>query len=137
VLGNFLRHIRQNGEAAPACQDSIVISDERARHEIKVLDHPKLKNCAITNRPTFGSVLGLIMAGPTPPPQLIDASEACNHLRRHLQVRGTVTEIGANRRGDVILRFGSPHEVFKAVIPVSCVLSKEEQWINSLRNRTL
>jgi len=79
----------------------------------------------------------LIMAGPTPPPPLIEASEACNHLRKHLRVRGTVTEIGANRRGDVILRFGSAQADFKAVIPASCVLSKEEEWINSLKNRTL
>jgi hypothetical protein len=137
VLGNFVRHIRQNGEAAPACQDSIVINDERGRREIKLLDHPSLKNCAGTNRPTFGSVLGLIMAGPTPPPQLIDASKACNHLRKHLRVRGTVTEIGANRRGDVVLRFGSGQADFKAVIPASCVLSKEQEWIDSLKNREL
>jgi hypothetical protein len=77
------------------------------------------------------------MAGPTSPPELIDASEACNHLRKHLRVRGTVTDIEANRRGDVILRFGSAHKVFKAVIPAGCVLSKEEEWIKSLRNRTL
>jgi hypothetical protein len=136
VLGNFLRHIRQNGEAAPAWQDAIVINDERARREIKLLDHPR-PNCAITNRPTFRNVLGLIMAGPTPPPPLIDASEACNHLRKHLQVRGTVTDIGANRRGDVVLRFGSAQADFKAVIPASCVLSKEQEWIDSLKNRKL
>jgi hypothetical protein len=137
VLGNFVRHVRQNGEAAPIWQDSIVINDERARREIKLLDHPRLENCAITNRPTLGSVLGLIMAGPTSPPPLIDASEAYNHLRKHLRVRGTVTEIGANRRGDVILRFGSAQADFKAVIPASCVLSKEQEWIDSLKNRTL
>ena len=114
-----------------------MINDERARREIKLLDHPRLKDRATTNRPTFGSILGLIMAGPTPPPQLIDASEACNHLRKHLRVRGTVTDIEANRRGDVILRFESAHKVFKAVIPASCVLSKEEEWIKSLKNRTL
>ena len=108
-----------------------MINDERARREIKLLDHPRLKDRATTNRPTFGSILGLIMAGPTPPPQLIDASEACNHLRKHLRVRGTVTDIEANRRGDVILRFESAHKVFKAVIPASCVLSKEEEWIKS------
>jgi hypothetical protein len=137
VLGNFVRHIRQNGETAPAWQDSIVINDERARREIKLLDHPNLKNWAITNRPTFQNVLGLIMAGPTPPPPLIEASEACNHLRKHLRVSGTVTEIGANRRGDVILRFGSAQADFKSVIPASCVLSKEQEWIDSLKNRTL
>jgi hypothetical protein len=37
----------------------------------------------------------------------------------------------------VILRFGSAEEVFKAVIPASCDLSKEEEWISSLKNRTL
>ena len=52
-------------------------------------------------------------------------------------MRGTVTEIGANRWGDVILRFGSTQEAFKAVIPASCVRSKEKGWINSLKNRTL
>jgi hypothetical protein len=134
VLGNFVRHIRQNGEVTPAWQDSIVINDERARREIKLLDHPRLKDCAMTNRPTFGSVLGLIMAGPKPPPQLIDASETCNHLRKHLRVRGTVTEIAVNRRGDVVLRFGSRQADFKAVIPASCVLSKEQEWIDSLKN---
>jgi hypothetical protein len=137
VLGNFVRYIRQNGEAAPIWQDSIVINDERARREIKLLDHPRLKDRATTNRPTFQNVLGLIMAGPTPPPPLIEASEACNHLRKHLRVRGTVTEIGTNRRGDVILRFGFAQADFKSVIPASCVLSKEQEWINSLRNRTL
>jgi hypothetical protein len=137
ILGNFVRHIRQNGEAAPIWQESIVINDERGRREIKLLDHPRLKNCAITNRPTFGNVLGLIMAGPTPPPPLIEASEACNHLRKHLRVRGTVTEISANRRGDVILWFGSAEKVFKAVIPANCALSKEQGWIESLKNRTL
>jgi hypothetical protein len=137
VLGNFVRYIRQNGEAAPIWQDSIVINDERARREIKLLDHPRLKDRATTNRPTFQNVLGLIMAGPTPPPPLIEASEACNHLRKHLRVRGTVTEIGANCRGDVILRFGFAQADFKSVIPASCVLSKEQEWINSLKNRTL
>jgi hypothetical protein len=137
VLGNFVKHIRQNGEAAPIWQDSIVIYDERARREIKLLDHPRLKNCTITNRPTFGSVLGLIMAGPTPPPPLIDASEACNHLRKHLKVRGKVTEIGANRRGDVILRIGSAQADFRAVMPASCILSKEQEWIDTLKKRTL
>ena len=87
IVQDFLNHSRQNGEVTPIWQDSIVINDERARREIKLLDHPRLKNCAITNRPTFGSVLGLIMAGPTPPPPLIDASQACNHLRKHLQIR--------------------------------------------------
>src|ERR1700736_4394725 len=77
VLGNFVRHIRQNGEAAPIWQDSIVINDERARREIKLLDHPRLKDRATTNRPTFRNVLGLIRAGPTPPPPLIEASESC------------------------------------------------------------
>jgi hypothetical protein len=137
VLGNSVRHIRQNGEAAPIWQDSIVINDERARREIKLLDHPRLKNCAITNRPTFGNVLGLIMARPTPPPPLIDASEARNHFRQHLRVRGTVTRIAANPRGDVILRFGSAQVDFKAVIPASGVLSKEQEWIDSLKNRKL
>lgn len=37
----------------------------------------------------------------------------------------------------ILLCFGSSHEVFKALIPVSCVLSKEEEWITSLKNRTL
>jgi hypothetical protein len=77
------------------------------------------------------------MAGPTPPPPLIDASEACNHLRKHLRVRGIVTEVGANRRGDVILRFGSAQADFKAVIPASGVLSKEQELIDSLKNQKL
>jgi hypothetical protein len=136
VLGNFVRYIRQNGEAAPIWQDSIVINDERARREIKLLDHPRLQGRKTTNPPTFGGILKLLMYCPKPPP-LIDASEARSHLREHLQVRGTVTEIGANRRGGVILRFGSRTEVFKAVIPASCGLSEEKEWIESLKNRTL
>jgi hypothetical protein len=48
-----------------------------------------------------------------------------------------VTEIWANRRGDVILRFGSSQEVFKAIVPASCGPSKERQWIENLKNRTL
>jgi hypothetical protein len=136
VLGNFVRHIRQNGEVTPIRPDSIVINDERTRGEISLLDHPGLNCCKATNPPTVGGVLRLLMYCPKPPP-LIDASEARSHLREHLQVRGTVTEIGANRRGDVILRFGSPREVFKAVIPTSCGLSKEKEWIESLKDRTL
>ena len=135
VLGNFVRHIRQNGEVTPI-QQSIVINDERARREIRLLDHPRLNCCKATNPPTVGGILTLLMYCPKPPP-LIDASEARSHLRENLQVRGTVTEIEANRRGDVILHFGSPREVFKAVIPASCGLSKEKGWIESLKNRTL
>jgi hypothetical protein len=48
-----------------------------------------------------------------------------------------VTEIGANRRGDLVLRFGSAQADFKAVIPANCALSKEQGWIESLKNRTL
>ena len=135
VLGNFVRHIRQNGEVTPI-QQSIVINDERTRGEISLLDHAGLNCCKATNPPTVGGILRLLMYCPKPPP-LIDASEARSHLRENLQVRGTVTEIGTNRRGDVILRFGSPREVFKAVIPASCDLSKEKEWIESLKNRTL
>jgi hypothetical protein len=113
-----------------------VINDERARSEISLLDHPRLQGCKTTNPPTFGGILKLFMYCPKPP-LLIDASEARRHLRGHRQVRGTVTGIGANRRGDVILRFGSPTEVFKAVIPASCGLSKQKEWIESLKNRTL
>ena len=135
VLGNFVRHIRQNGEVTPIRPDSIVINDDRARSEISLLDHPILKG-PTTNRPTVGGIFRLFMYCPKPLP-LIEASEARSHLREQVQVRGTVTEIAANRRGDVILWFGSTQEVFKAVIPASCVLSKEEEWINGLKNRIL
>jgi hypothetical protein len=97
-LGNFLRHIRKNGE--PEQNDSIVINDERARAEIKFL-HPG--DSPITNRPTPGGILSLLWYEPKPLP-LIDAADARTHLREHLRVRGTVTEIEANRRGDLILR---------------------------------
>src|SRR6516225_309720 len=136
VLGNFVRHIRQNGEPGPIQGDSIVINDERARDEIRLLGHPSLKDSATTNRPTVGAILNLLLYRPKPLP-LIEASEARNHLREHLQVRGKVSEIGANRRGDVILRFGSPPEVFKAIVPARCDLSKEQAWIASLNYRTL
>jgi hypothetical protein len=85
----------------------------------------------------FPKRLGFDHGWPNASPPLIEASEACNHLRKHLRVSGTVTEIGANRRGDVILRFGSAQADFKSVIPASCVLSKEQEWIDSLKNRTL
>jgi len=68
---------------------------------------------------------------------LIEASEARSHLREHLRLRGTVSEIRANRRGDVILRFGSSQEVFRAIVPASCGLSTEQEWIENLKNRTL
>jgi hypothetical protein len=76
-----------------------------------------------------------IQARPKPLP-LIEASEVRNHLTKHL-IRGKVSEIGANRRGDVILRFGSSPEVFKAIVPARCDLSKEQAWIASLNYRTL
>jgi hypothetical protein len=125
IIHDFLSQIRQNGEVTPVRQDSIVINDERARHEISLLNHPRLNDCATTNRPIFGGIFKLMMYCPKPPP-LIEASEARNHLREHLQVRGTITEIGANRRGDVILRFGSADEVFNALIPASCVLMDQQ-----------
>jgi hypothetical protein len=78
--------------------------------------------------------LRLLMYKPTPPP-LIDASEAHAHLREHRRVRGTVTGIETNRRGDVILRVGSSHELFKAIVPASCDLAKEHEWIYSLKCR--
>jgi hypothetical protein len=37
----------------------------------------------------------------------------------------------------VILRFGSAQADFKAVIPANSVLSKEQEWIDSLKNRKL
>jgi hypothetical protein len=136
VLRNFVRHVRQNGELGPIQGDSIVINDERAWGEIRLLGHPSLKDSATTNRPTAGAILNLLMYRPKPLP-LIEASEARHHLREHLQVRGKVSEIGANRRGDVILRFGSPPEAFKAIVPARCDLSKEQGWIASLNYRTL
>jgi len=136
VLGNFVRHIRQNGGPGPIQGDSIVINDERARAEIKLFGRPSRKDSLTTNRPTVRGILNLFMHRSKPLP-LIEASEARSHLREHVQVRGTVTEIGANRRGDVIIRFGFPHEVFKAIISKSCDLSKEPEWIDSLKNRTL
>jgi hypothetical protein len=136
IIFDFLNHIRQNGEVTPVWQNAIAINDERARREIKLLNHLTLANTATTNRPTLGGILSLMRAGPKLPP-LIEASEACNHLRKHLRVRGTVTQIEANRRGDLILLFESSQEVFRVVIPVSCDLSKEQEWINSLKNRKL
>jgi hypothetical protein len=48
-----------------------------------------------------------------------------------------VTGIETNRRGDVILGFGCPKEAFKAIIPASCDLSKDHEWISSLRHRRM
>jgi hypothetical protein len=134
-LGNFLRHIRQNGEPEQIQSDSIAINDEGAKAEIKLLD-PSLMDSPITNPPTVGDILRLLSYKPKPLP-LIDASDAPAHLREHRRVRGTVTEIDANRRGDVILRVGSPPELFKAIVPASCDLSKEQEWIDSLKYRAL
>ena len=114
----------------------MVINDERTLRQIKLLGHPSRNGSVTTNRPTVGGFLNLLFYSPKPLP-LIDASQARSHLRRYLRVRGTVTEIGANRRGDVILRFGSAEEVFKAVITASCVLSKDEEWINTLKDKTV
>jgi hypothetical protein len=112
-----------------------VINDERARAEIKLLGNPSPKDSTTTNRPTVGGILNLFMYRPKPLP-LIEASEARSHLREHLRVKGTVSEIDINRRGDVILRFGSPPEIFKAIVPASCALSKEQAWIANLKGRT-
>ena len=76
------------------------------------------------------------MYQPQPKP-LIDAPEAGDHLREQVRVRGTVSGIETNRRGDVILRFGLPKEAFKVVIPASCDLSKDHDWISSLKNRSM
>ena len=80
VLGNFVRHIRQNGEVTPIRQDSIVINDERARREIKlwITQTEELRN---NESADFRKHLGFDHGCPMPPPPLIDASEACNHLR--------------------------------------------------------
>ena len=134
-LGNFLRHIRQNGEPGEIRSDSIAVDDERTQAEIKLLD-PSLMESPITNPPTPGGILRLLMYKPKPLP-LIDASDARTHLRKYLRVRATITEIEANRRGDLILRVGSPPEPFKAIVPASCDLSKEQEWIHSLKYRTL
>jgi len=74
VLGNFVRHIRQNGEPGPIQGNSIVINDERARREIKLLGHPGVKGPAKTNQPTAGGILKLLSYEPKPLPP-IDASE--------------------------------------------------------------
>jgi hypothetical protein len=79
----------------------------------------------------------MLTADQRPPLALKKASEARNHYREHLRVRGTVTGIELNRRGDVILQFGSAKEVFRGVIPASCVLSLDEEWITSFKNQTL
>src|SRR6266436_3255723 len=60
VLGNFVRHIRQNGEPGPIQGNSIVINDERARREIKLLGSPGVKGHAKTNQPTAGGILKLV-----------------------------------------------------------------------------
>jgi hypothetical protein len=73
---------------------------------------------------------------PEPKP-LIDASQAGDHLREQARVQGTVTGIETKRRDDVILRFGSPKEAFKVVIPANYDLSKDHDWINSWKNRRM
>jgi hypothetical protein len=81
------------------------------------------------------------MSEPRPPPTLIQASEASEFLGTTVRVQGTVTEIvteiETNRRGDVLLRFDSSEKVFTAVIPVSSSLAKENDWIGSLKDRTI
>src|SRR5215472_5164160 len=70
------------------------------------------KETVTTNRPTIQGLFKVLTYRPEPKP-LIDASEAGVHLREQVRVQGTVTGIETNRRGDVILRFGSPKEAFK------------------------
>jgi len=98
----FLRHLRQNGEPGEIQSDPIVIDDERTQAEIKLLD-PSLMDSPITNPPTVGGILRLLMYTPKPLP-LIDASDARAHLRKFLRIRGTVTKIEANRRGDLMAK---------------------------------
>ena len=136
VLGNFARNIRQNGEPRPIQGDSIPINDDRARAVIKLLGPLSQKGSATTNRPTAGGILNLLSYRPTPV-HMIEPSEAGGRLRERVQVRGTVTEIQANRRGDVILLFGSSQQVFKAIVPANCSLCTEQEWIENLKNRTL
>ena len=136
IIFDFLRHIRQNGRVSPCCIDSVTINDNRTRQEIALLDRPRFKETVTTNRPTLPGLFKVLMYQQESKP-LIDASEAGNHLREQVRVRGTVTGIETNRRGDVILRFGSPEETFKVVIPASCDLSKDDYWISGLKNRRM
>ena len=55
----------------------------------------------------------LLTYQPKPLP-LIDASEARNHLRGHLQVKETLTEIESNRRCDLILLIFQGFDGFNA-----------------------
>ena len=136
VIFDFLRHIRQNGGTSPGCIDSVTLNDDRVRQELALLDRLRFKETVTTNRPTLPGLFKLLTYQPEPKP-LIDASEARDHLREHVRVRGTVTEIETNRRGDFILRFGVPKEAFKVVIPASCALSKDHDWISGLKNRRM
>ena len=137
LIFDFLTHLRQNGEIDLIGQNSIAINDERARREIKLLDHPRLKNLGTNNRPTFAGVLKMIMSEPRPPPTLIQATEASEYLRETVRVQGTVTEIETNRRGDVLLRFYSPEKIFTAIIPIFSGLVTEREWISSLKDQTV
>jgi hypothetical protein len=137
MVPDFLSHIRQNGQVKPNWNGSITIGEGNRRELELFFNHPRIGDWKLTNPPTLGGVFDLLTASPRPPRALIDAAEARNHCREHLRVRGAVTEIEVNRRGDVILGFGSGQEVFRAVIPASCVLSRDEEWINSLKNGTL
>jgi hypothetical protein len=118
---------RQNGEVDPIEQNSIAIDDERSRREIKLLDHPRLKNFGTNSRPTFAGVLHMVIGEPKPPPALIQASAASEHLRETVRVQGRVTEIETNGRGDVLLRFDTPERIFTAVIPISSGLAEEAE----------
>jgi hypothetical protein len=51
LIFDFLTHLRQNGEVDVIEQNSIAINNERARREIKLLDHPRLKNLGTNSRP--------------------------------------------------------------------------------------
>jgi hypothetical protein len=137
LIFDFLTHLRQNGEVDLIEQNSIAINDERARREIKLLDHPRLKNLGTNTRPTFAGVLKMIMSEPRPPATLIQVSEASEFLRGTVRVQGTVTKIETNRRGDVLLRFDSPQKVFTAIIPISSGLAAESEWISSFKDQTI
>jgi hypothetical protein len=115
LIFDFLNHIRQNWEVDAIQQDSISINDESARRPIKLPDHPSLKNLGTNSRPTFASIFDMMISEPKSPP-LIQASAASEHLQETVRIQRTVTEIETNRRGDVLLNFDSPEQVFTAVI---------------------
>jgi hypothetical protein len=139
ILHDFIRNVRQNGRVTLEVNEQITLNTERSRREIKLLNHPAFRVPKDSSRPSLAHVLRMITADPIPEAPLISDSEAAQFLRQKVQVQGVVTQSTVNRRGDVLLIFGTdlPNNTFTGCIPVSSGLTNDEAWIRGLTGKTI